>query len=161
MPSADGCKRKMQLTEHFSLEELVASEVAARSGIDNTPPPWIMSNLKTLADGLEWVRAVLGGRLIHVNSGYRCAALNAAIGGASNSMHMQGLAADILCPEVGPPLVVCRAIVAGGIETDQVIYEFGLWCHVAFAAPGTRARRELLTIASAAQGYRQGLNAIA
>src|SRR5262249_23987307 len=123
----------MQLTEHFSLEELVASEVAARSGIDNTPPPGIVSNLKTLAEGLERVRAVLGGEPIHIKSGYRCRALNAAIGGASDSMHMQGLAADILCPGVGPPLIVCRAIVTAGIETDQVIYEFRQWCHVAFA----------------------------
>ena len=35
------------------------------------------------------------------------------------------------------------------------------WCHVAFASPGTTARRELLTIASAAQGYQSGLNPVA
>ncbi|HXA97573.1 MAG TPA: D-Ala-D-Ala carboxypeptidase family metallohydrolase [Candidatus Dormibacteraeota bacterium] len=94
----------MQLTEHFSLEELIASEVAARSGIDNTPSATIVSNLRVLAQGLERVRAAFGGKPIHVNSGYRCAALNAAIGGAGNSLHMQGLAADIVCPQVGEPL---------------------------------------------------------
>jgi hypothetical protein len=70
----------MQLSEHFSLEELIASEVAARLGIDNTPP-----------------------------------AEMALAKGAGNSMHLQGLAADILCPKLGPPLDVCRAIVAAGI----------------------------------------------
>ena len=148
----------MQLTEHFSLEELIASELAARSGIDNTAPADLMVNLHALAEGLERVRAALGGKPIHVNSGYRCAALNAAVGGAGNSMHMRGLAADILCPQFGPPLTVCRTIVDSGIETDQIIHEFGAWCHVAFAAPGGQARRELLTIASSAQGYQQGLN---
>jgi zinc D-Ala-D-Ala carboxypeptidase len=151
----------MQLTEHFSLEELIASEVAARSGIDNTPPANIVSNLRVLAQGLERVRAAFGGKPIHVNSGYRCAALNAAIGGAGNSLHMQGLAADIVCPQVGEPLVVCRAIVAAGIDTDQIIHEFGRWCHVAFALPSARGRGELLTIATAAQGYQTGLNPVA
>jgi len=151
----------MQLSEHFSLEELIASEVAARLGIDNTPPAEIALNLKVLAQGLERVRAALGGKPIHVNSGYRCPALNTAIKGAGNSMHLQGLAADILCPKLGPPLDVCRGIVEAGIETDQIIHEFGRWCHVAFAAPGTQARRDLLTIATAAEGFRPGLNPIA
>jgi len=151
----------VQLTEHFSLEELTCSEVAARSGIDNTPPPEILANLRALAVGLEDVRRALGNKPIHVNSGFRCAALNDAIGGAANSMHMRGLAADILCPQFGPPLEVCRAIVAAGIVTDQIIHEFGRWCHVAFPAPGIAARGQLLTIASAATGYQTGLNPIA
>lgn len=151
----------MQLTEHFSLEELIASEVAARKHIDNTPPGDLIVNLRALAEGLERVRAVLDGKPIHVNSGYRCVALNTAVGGAGNSMHMRGLAADILCPQFGPPLTVCRNIADAGIVTDQIIHEFGAWCHVAFAAPGAQARRELLTIVSSAQGYQQGLNPIA
>lgn len=150
----------MQLTAHFSLEELIASETAARSGVDNTPPANLMPNLRALAEGLEQVRAALGGRAIHVTSGYRCAALNAAIGGAKNSMHMQGLAADILCPAFGVPLEVCRAIVAAKLRPDQVIHEFGKWCHVAFAAPGAKPRGELLTIASAVRGYEAGLKPV-
>jgi zinc D-Ala-D-Ala carboxypeptidase len=151
----------MQLTEHFSLEELIASQVAARSGIDNTPSPAIAANLRLLAEGLERVRVALAGKPIHVSSGYRCEALNRAVGGAARSAHVDGLAADILCPQFGPPLAVCRAIVAGGLETDQIIHEFGHWCHVAFAAPPQVARRELLTIATTAQGYQPGLNTIA
>lgn len=151
----------MQLTEHFSLEELTASEMAVRSGIDNTPTPEIIANLRRLAEGLERVRVALHGKPIHVSSGYRCEALNRAIGGAAKSAHIQGLAADIICPQFGSPLEVCRAIAETGIETDQIIHEFGRWSHVAFAAPQTVARGELLTIASAAQGFQRGLNAIA
>ena len=151
----------MQLTDNFSLEELIASEVASRSGIDNRPPQDLIPNLLTLAKGLEQVRAALRGLPVHVNSGYRCAALNAAVGGAKNSMHVRGLAADILCPQFGTPLQVCRAIVAAGIPTDQIIHEFGHWCHVSFPAAGAAARNELLTIASSAAGYQPGLNPVA
>ncbi len=150
----------MQMTDHFSLEELIVSETAARFGIDNTPPPAIIANLQVLAHGLEQVRAALGERPIHVNSGYRCLALNKKIGGARNSQHLYGLAADIICPSYGTPLVVCHEIVAAGLKPDQVIHEFGLWCHVSFVAPGKTPRGELLTIASASRGYEAGLNPV-
>lgn len=150
----------MQFTDHFSFEELVASETAARFGLDNTPPANLMPNLRVLAAGLELVRTALGGRPIHINSGYRCEALNTRIGGARSSRHMSGLAADILCPSFGTPLEVCRAIAAAGLKPDQVIHEFGKWCHVSFAAPGSQPRGELLTIASAATGYQAGLNPV-
>ena len=150
----------MQLSANFSLEELIASETAVRAGIDNAPPAVVVANLRVLAAGLELVRAALGGRPIHINSGFRSAALNAAIGGAKNSMHMRGLAADILCPQFGTPLEVCRAIVVAKVPTDQVIHEFGKWCHVSFVAPGGIPRGELLTIASALRGYETGLNPV-
>jgi zinc D-Ala-D-Ala carboxypeptidase len=151
----------MQLTENFSLEELVASETATRCGINNTPPDRLLDNLMVLARGLERVREALGGLPIHINSGYRCERLNSSIGGAGNSRHVQGLAADIVCPRYGEPLAVCLAIAASGIRTDQIIHEFGKWCHVAFPAPGDAASNQLLTIASAAQGYQPGLNPVA
>jgi len=150
----------MQLTEHFSLEALIASETAKRKNIDNTPPPEILANLHILAQGLEQVRAAVGGRDLLVNSGYRSPALNREIGGAEKSKHMYGLAADILCPQFGTPLDLCRAIVAAGIVTDQVIHEFGKWCHVSFPAPGAKPKGDLLTIASVAQGYVEGLNPV-
>ena len=150
----------MQLTKHFSLEELIASEAAVRLGIDNTPTDEILLNLQALAAGLELARSALGGRPIHVNSGYRCHALNKKIGGAKNSQHMKGLAADIIFPSFGPPLAVCRAIVAARVPSDQIIHEFGQWCHVSFAAPGEKPRGDLLTIASSSRGYVTGLISI-
>ena len=149
----------MTLSAHFSLEEITASEVATRAGIENAPPAEVIRNLLRLAEGLELVRAALGNP-IHVTSGYRSTRLNQLIGGAKNSLHIQGLAADILSPNFGPPLEVCRALAKSGIQTDQIIHEFGRWCHVAFAPPGQPARKELLTIASIATGYELGLRSI-
>src|SRR5436309_11017044 len=113
----------MMLSPHFSLEELTASEVAARVGISNAPPPDVMSNLVRLAEGLELVRAALGNNAVHVTSGYRSPRLNQMVGGSRHSMHMQGLAADILCPVFGPPLEVCRAIPRSSVPADQVIHQ--------------------------------------
>jgi len=150
----------MQLTEHFSLEEFITSDFAVRHQLDNSPSPETIANLGVLAQGLERVRAVLGGRPIHVNSGYRCLALNTALKGAADSMHMRGLAADIVCPQFGAPLAVCRAIAGADFPTDEIIHEFGQWTHVAFAAPGSAPRGKRLTIAHDGRAYQTGLNAI-
>ena len=71
----------MMLSAHFSLEELTASEVAARADIDNTPSAEVLRNLKRLAEGLELVRVALGNKPVHVTSGYRSARLNQMVGG--------------------------------------------------------------------------------
>jgi len=106
------------------------------------------------------VRAALRNNAIHVTSGYRSPRLNQMVGGSKNSMHTQGLAADILCPAFGPPLAVCRAIATSGIPAHQIIHEFGRWCHVGFAPEGHAARNELLTIANVATGYELGLRSV-
>lgn len=137
-----------QLSEHFSLEELTAT---AHRGIDNTAPPPVVEHLKTLAMALEGVRTLLGGPL-HINSGYRCPDLNKAVGGARNSAHMSGFAADFICPSFGDPLAICHAVVASPIHFDQIIQE-GTWCHLSFAPA---MRRSILTKA-AGGGYRDGL----
>lgn len=132
----------MQLSEHFSLDELIRSDYATRKSIDNTPSAEVLENLGMLAAGLEGVRAVLS-MPVHVSSGYRCAKLNSAIGGSKSSAHMQGLAADFTCPQFGCPADVARAIVENKLRIgfDQLILE-GRWIHVAFA---DEPRYEVLT----------------
>lgn len=130
----------MQLTEHFSLEELVHSSTAIRLGIDNTPPDEILPNLKVLAQGLERVRSVLG-HPIHIDSGYRCEILNAAVRGSKTSAHMQGWAADFICPAFGTPLEIVKVIVGSGIAFDQCIQE-GTWVHLSF---DPRMRKDVRT----------------
>lgn len=124
----------MNLSPHFTLAEFVISETAARSGIDNDPPMELLPALKRTAQGLEAVRVRLGGAPITITSGYRCKALNTAIGGAADSQHMRGEAADFICPRFGSPLEVATALRDSGIEYDQLLLEFGRWVHISFSA---------------------------
>lgn len=133
------------LTPHFTLEELCASEFAARNGIDNTPPPEVVANLLRLARMLEKVRGLLR-KPILISSGYRSPELNARIGGSTRSAHMDGRAADFTCPAFGTPYQVARRIAAQRLGFDQMIHEYGRWVHLAVPARNERADRELLTI---------------
>lgn len=150
----------MKLTPHFTLEELVASQTAARRGIDNTPGPDVLKNLGILAEGLERARALLGAPML-ISSGYRCPALNTAVGGARNSAHKSGLAADFIAPGYGTPIQVCRLLEvhAAEIGFDQLIQE-GTWVHIGFPAPNAAPRREVLTANFGAGGttYSKGLS---
>lgn len=84
----------MQLTNNFTLAELTHSDTARAHGIDNTLPPYLMRNIKALAERLQLIRDALGVP-ITISSGYRCPELNKAVGGKTTSQHQLGLAADI------------------------------------------------------------------
>jgi zinc D-Ala-D-Ala carboxypeptidase len=134
----------VKLSPSFDLSEFVLSQTATRMGLDNRPPAGVVADLQRLARTvLQPLRDHLG-RAIVVSSGYRSPDVNRAIGGASNSAHMHGRAADIIAPGL-PPREVCLMIVALDLPFDQVISEFGAWCHVAIAAPGVAPRRQQLT----------------
>lgn len=136
----------MNLTQHFTLEELYASEIADRNNIDNIPTDIrVLNNLKSLALNLESVRRLLG-KPIHVNSAYRCLAVNALLGSKPTSSHVKGLAADIISPSYGTPLDIVRAIVSSNIQYDQVILEFDRWCHISFAEDDQKPRLQKLVI---------------
>ena len=143
------------LTEHFSLEEFIFSQTAVRNGIDNTPPPDVAANLKHLAQQLEIVRNALGVPLL-ISSGFRCSALNQAVGGAKVSDHMTGLAVDFTAPKFGSVLDTAKAVAASGLQYNQIIYEFGRWVHVSVPAPGAEAKMQQLSIMSAGK-YVPGL----
>jgi hypothetical protein len=134
----------MKLTDHFSLEELTFSETALRLGLDNTPPAPVAANLKRLAEQLETVRSVLGGRPLVISSGYRSLAVNEAVGGSMTSGHLLGLAADFVCPAFGTPLAICQELVLAGVQFDQLIQE-GRWVHFAIPVEGKGWRRDILT----------------
>jgi zinc D-Ala-D-Ala carboxypeptidase len=115
------------LTEHFTLEEMVHSDTANACGIDNTPPPEIVTNLTRLCEVLEKIRDLCGGYPVTVNSGYRCEALNEQVGGVEDSAHRYGLGADIVIPEYGDPTMICENIepYLAELEIDQLIDETG------------------------------------
>lgn len=134
----------MQLSIHFSFEELIASDTAVRAGIDNTPPPGALANLKILANHLEVVRGILG-KPMHISSGYRCPELNQLVGGSSHSAHMTGCAVDFICPAFGNPYQTIDALMLSSVTFDQIIHEFGSWVHFAIAPTGAPMRQEVLT----------------
>jgi zinc D-Ala-D-Ala carboxypeptidase len=119
----------MNLSPNFTLEELTLSETAVRQGLDNTPNPSNQQNLVRLANFLEEVKKVLGGKPIMINSAYRGPLVNAAVKGSKNSQHLIGCAADIRVPGMTPD-AVCRAIIASELQYDQLIREFDSWTHI-------------------------------
>ena len=84
----------MNITPHFTLEELTASETAERNGWDNNPNGYERDNLARLADLLEQVKVVLGGKPIMINSAFRSKQVNDAVGSKDTSQHRTGCAAD-------------------------------------------------------------------
>lgn len=139
----------MYLTEHFSLEEMTTTQVRE---VDNSCPTRLLPHLRNTAMVMEKVRDLLGGKSIHVNSGYRCDAVNKAVGGVSNSAHLDAYAVDFICPAFGTPLEICRALESSNIGFDQVIEE-GTWVHISVAPP---LRRQILT-KKPGGGYSVGL----
>ena len=88
----------MKLSEHFDLNEFTRSATADRLHIDNSIPEEFIPNLKNLCQQvLEPLREHFGIPVI-ISSGYRCPALNRAVGGVPNSQHLKGEAADIILP---------------------------------------------------------------
>jgi hypothetical protein len=99
-------------------------------GIDNTPDAATIENLKQLCiHTLEPLRVLIG-KPLSVDSGFRCEALNAAVGGAKDSQHKLGEAADIL-PPAGMTNEELFEITAKNIPFDQLIQE-GTWVHASY-----------------------------
>lgn len=131
------------LSPNFTLDEFIVSQEAARRNIDNTPPAWVVGNLKIVARNLEAIRAtVLDGAPILISSGFRCSKLNESVGGSPNSAHLTGLAADFIAPRFGTPFDICQALVRHDVQFDQLIYE-GTWVHIGWHE--IRNRGQLLT----------------
>jgi uncharacterized protein YcbK (DUF882 family) len=131
------------LTEHFTLEELTHTD---HREFDNTPNESETANLTRLANFLEEVKTVLGGKPIMINSAFRCKQVNDAVGSKDSSQHRIGCAADIRVPGMTPDEVV-KAVIASGIGYDQLIREFDRWTHISVpSVAGGNPRRQSLII---------------
>lgn len=133
----------MNLTEHFTLAELTHTD---HREFDNTPNETEISNLKRLAEFLESIKTVLGGKPIMVNSAFRSKAVNDAVGSKDTSQHRVGCAADLKVPGMTPDQVV-RAVIAANLPFDQIIREFDAWTHVSVPnSTALKPRRQALVI---------------
>lgn len=140
----------MQLSDHFALEELTHTQLR---DISNEAPPEVVANLTELAvRHLEAIRARWG--RLYVSSGYRCPALNQRIGGAPDSAHLYGCAADLVPLEAGVTVTEMLLWIRdeSGLVFDQVIDEKAHgpgWLHYGYSHPHhTVARRECLVMRS-------------
>ena len=130
------------MTPHFTLAELTRTD---HRTLDNTPDTIALANLQRLAEFLERVREVLGGKPVMVNSAFRSKAVNDAVGGKDTSQHRLGLAADFRVPGMTPQEVV-GAIVDSGIPYDQVIKEYDSWTHISIPNLPAEFRKMALII---------------
>ncbi len=130
----------MQLTENFTLQEMIRSDYAVRHGLDNTPNEAIIHNLQAVCMGLEIIRHRLS-QSINVSSGYRSPLVNKGIGGSVSSQHTTGQAADISVSGYSAQSlyeVIKELVKHGDLKVDQCIQEFDAWVHVSFTLTGER-----------------------
>ena len=125
-------------TPHFTLAEMVKSDTAAAKRIDNIPTPEAEENLKKLmVNVLEPARVMLGAPVI-VTSGYRCPKLNKAVGGVSNSQHVKGQAADLVCKRYEDKRRLFDILKE--MDIDQLLWETNKagtqWIHVSYVGQG-------------------------
>lgn len=150
----------MNLSEHFTLRELVKSQTAARMGIDNIPDSFALAYLDRLCrDILEPVREHYG-VAFSPSSGYRSPELCEAIGSSRKSQHAKGQAADFEVP--GIDNLALAEWVKENLKFDQLILECYMpgnpnsgWVHCSIA---DTLRGETLTYTKGV-GYSKGLSA--
>ena len=156
----------IRLSEHFMLSEFTRSSTAERLGICNELDPFypthkdIIANLKRICEEiLEPLRAFAGQPII-IGSGFRCPALNKAVGGVKNSQHMTGEACDIRLPRTpyvdwGDNLAHTDMSVAyrwldfleHHTDFDQLILEHShgeYWIHVSCKSDRSRNRHQVI-----------------
>ena len=138
----------MNLTPHFTLDEMLKSQTALRMGLDNSPEPDQLDSLLALCENvlepirIHWAKPVV------VNSGFRALPVNRAIGSRDTSQHAKGEAADIEIP--GIDNLALYYWIAEELDFDQLILEFYTgepssgWVHVSYV--GDENRHQTLRI---------------
>ncbi len=129
----------MKITNNFTLAELTRTSTR----IENKPDRHQVAALITLCGKVLQPVRDLYGKSIHVNSGFRSAAVNRTVGGALNSQHLLGEAADITVynREGNKQLF---EIIRDNLSFDQLINERDFsWIHVSYKSPDDN-RKQIL-----------------
>lgn len=135
----------MKISKYVDISEVTSSDTAKRRGIDNSPTPEHLENLKvTCIEVFDKVREHFGVP-IYISSGYRSAALNKAIGGSATSDHNNGKALDLDQDGKGNGVTNRQVFdyIKDNLEFDQLIWEFGSsqnpdWVHVGYRKGANR-----------------------
>lgn len=121
----------VQISRDFKLGEFYLSYQARINNIDNTPPDWVIENIKTMTKNLLQPFRDYIDRPILITSGYRCEKLNKIVGGSPTSRHMLGLAVDIRVAGLDPANVI-EKLVESKLPFDKAINEFNSWTHISY-----------------------------
>lgn len=130
--------------KYFTIEEMTKSSTATAKGIDNTPSEEGVLKLQKLIEAVldplrEWY-----GKPIKINSGFRCEALNEAVGGSDTSQHRLGEAADITVGTKKGNKKLFEYI-KDNLPFDQLINESNFsWVHVSYREG--RLRKQVLAL---------------
>lgn len=131
--------------KYFTIKELTRSDKAEEHGIDNTPTKEAREKLVALVDNVLDPLRDMYGKPITVNSGYRCPQLNAAVGGAKNSQHMSGEAADITAGSKEENKKLFE-LIRKNLSFDQLLNENDYsWVHVSYVSP-EKNRGQILSL---------------
>ena len=135
---------KAKLSEHFVLGEFTRSKYPE---VYNIPSHEAIANLKRLCGWLEVLRDRVGHSIV-INSGYRSPQLNRKVGGAANSNHLTGCAADIRSSGFGQAIEYAAILIAYATESNQEFDELlieknrygAVWLHFAVKSKENRHR---------------------
>lgn len=121
----------MNLSPHFTLQEMERSQTAIRHGILNKADARQTKALTDLCvNVLEPLRTLVN-KSINIQSGFRNPTVNSLVGGSATSQHMKGQAADINVEGITPSELF-DIIRNSSIPYDQLIDEFSSWVHVSY-----------------------------
>lgn len=130
----------MQLTPHFTLEELAGTSIEKYQKKNLEAAKQQMGKMYMLAGFAERIREIIGHPLI-ISSGYRCISLNNYLGGALVSQHLLGEALDIVCKNMTTKGMFDK-ILKSDLKYDQMILETNkagtTWLHISI---GSRKQR--------------------
>lgn len=130
--------------KYFTIKELCDSDKAKEHKINNTPNSIIIRHLNLLVYFILDPLREKYGKPITVSSGYRCSELNELIGGAKNSQHKKGLAADITAGSISENKKLFDLIIKLNLPFDQLINENNYkWVHVSYSA---KPRKQILKL---------------
>lgn len=138
----------MKMNNYFTLYEFLYSWTALEKKIPNWPEDfWVIENIQgKLLPVLNKLREAWG-EPIKITSGFRSKALNKAVGGVENSLHLKGLAADIV--PVNGNFTYFKNFVQLYFQDksfDQVIIEksgSSQWVHLGVESNDGRQRKQL------------------
>jgi zinc D-Ala-D-Ala carboxypeptidase len=142
----------MNLSQHFTVAEFTASDLAARHGIDNALPATLLPEAQRTCEMMERIRVRLSRFMgqevpIVLTSGYRCLELNRLLKSDDTSDHVRAMAVDFKAGRFGSAYQVARMLapLVDELQIGQLIHEFGSWVHVSTRRPDKQLNR-IITI---------------